>query len=343
MLRAAGAKWRRAVGALALVAGVCGCGGDDYANDRARGARGHGRRGRHGQAASPCRRRACARGSSSCSRATRPRRRSACSCAACGSPAAATPLAQSTGPINPGGTASLKADLARGHLRRLRGALGPRAGDARRRAASARRAGSRSCSRSAALRVLATIPAMRRHRTVPAALALTARGRCSSRSAGPRPSRRRRSSCFARRCSRTPRRRPGSRRCCAIAAASSRPRSSSPTSPATSARTPSSSSTPAAPRAPSRCTSSAPTAGRPTARCAPSTARSSSTARAPRSPAPTLILRTPRFADGDDLCCPAKVVERVYAWSDGAKTLKQRGSRELPGPSTMPTTPAAAP
>jgi hypothetical protein len=54
----------------------------------------------------------------------------------------------------------------------------------------------------------------------------------------------------------------------------------------------------------------------------------------------TLILRTPRFADGDDLCCPAKIVQRVYAWSDAAKTLKQRSSEELPGPTGTTTTPA---
>jgi hypothetical protein len=54
----------------------------------------------------------------------------------------------------------------------------------------------------------------------------------------------------------------------------------------------------------------------------------------------TLVLRTPKFASGDDLCCPAKVVERVYAWSDSAKTLKQRSMRELPGPGAMATSPA---
>jgi len=45
-----------------------------------------------------------------------------------------------------------------------------------------------------------------------------------------------------------------------------------------------------------------------------------------------LILRTPRFAEGDDVCCPAKIVERTYAWSAGSKTLRQRTSQELPGP-----------
>lgn len=56
--------------------------------------------------------------------------------------------------------------------------------------------------------------------------------------------------------------------------------------------------------------------------------------------AATLILRDPKYAAGDDLCCPAKVVERVYAWSDSAKTLKQRSSRELPGPTGTTTAPA---
>ena len=45
-----------------------------------------------------------------------------------------------------------------------------------------------------------------------------------------------------------------------------------------------------------------------------------------------LILRTPRFAEGDDVCCPAKIVERIYAWSAGSKTLRQRSSQELAGP-----------
>jgi len=53
-----------------------------------------------------------------------------------------------------------------------------------------------------------------------------------------------------------------------------------------------------------------------------------------------LVIRTPRFADGDDLCCPAKMVERVYAWSDKAKTFRQRSSTEQPGPGHTTTTPA---
>ena len=45
-----------------------------------------------------------------------------------------------------------------------------------------------------------------------------------------------------------------------------------------------------------------------------------------------LILSTPRFAEGDDVCCPAKIVRRTYAWSAGDKTLRQRRSEELAGP-----------
>jgi len=45
-----------------------------------------------------------------------------------------------------------------------------------------------------------------------------------------------------------------------------------------------------------------------------------------------LLLSSPRFVEGDDVCCPAKIVERTYVWSDASKTLRQRSSRELPGP-----------
>jgi hypothetical protein len=45
-----------------------------------------------------------------------------------------------------------------------------------------------------------------------------------------------------------------------------------------------------------------------------------------------LILRTPRYVEGDDVCCPAKLVERFYTWSDGAQTLRQRTSEEIAGP-----------
>jgi hypothetical protein len=54
----------------------------------------------------------------------------------------------------------------------------------------------------------------------------------------------------------------------------------------------------------------------------------------------TLIVRTPRFAEGDDLCCPGRIIERVYAWNDDKKTVERRSTRELPGPAgtTPPTT-----
>lgn len=47
-----------------------------------------------------------------------------------------------------------------------------------------------------------------------------------------------------------------------------------------------------------------------------------------------LLLRTPRFAEGDDVCCPAKIVQRTYAWNDRSETLRQRRSQELPGPTS---------
>ncbi len=53
----------------------------------------------------------------------------------------------------------------------------------------------------------------------------------------------------------------------------------------------------------------------------------------------TLVLRTPRFVEGDDLCCPRRIVERVYAWNREARTLKQRSTQELPGPGATTTTP----
>ena len=46
-----------------------------------------------------------------------------------------------------------------------------------------------------------------------------------------------------------------------------------------------------------------------------------------------LLLRTPRYVEGDDVCCPAKIVQREYVWSTGSRTLRRRSSEELPGPS----------
>ena len=45
-----------------------------------------------------------------------------------------------------------------------------------------------------------------------------------------------------------------------------------------------------------------------------------------------LVLRLPRYASGDPLCCPARIVERTYAWVAAARTLRPTGSREVGGP-----------
>ena len=45
-----------------------------------------------------------------------------------------------------------------------------------------------------------------------------------------------------------------------------------------------------------------------------------------------LLLRTPRFSSGDDLCCPKKIVQRTYVWSAGKKTLRPQRSVEFDGP-----------
>lgn len=47
----------------------------------------------------------------------------------------------------------------------------------------------------------------------------------------------------------------------------------------------------------------------------------------------SLIVRVPKFSSGDDVCCPAKIIERTYSWSNAAMTLVKRSSRELDGPS----------
>lgn len=46
----------------------------------------------------------------------------------------------------------------------------------------------------------------------------------------------------------------------------------------------------------------------------------------------TLVIRTPRFTEGDDVCCPARVVQRVYVWTARSKTLRLRSSEEVRGP-----------
>ena len=45
-----------------------------------------------------------------------------------------------------------------------------------------------------------------------------------------------------------------------------------------------------------------------------------------------LVVRAPRFTEGDDVCCPAKVVQRTYAWNDRDRALRLRSSEEMKGP-----------
>lgn len=45
-----------------------------------------------------------------------------------------------------------------------------------------------------------------------------------------------------------------------------------------------------------------------------------------------LTVRTPRYAEGDDVCCPRRVLERAYAWSASNRTLRLRSSDEVAGP-----------
>jgi len=52
-----------------------------------------------------------------------------------------------------------------------------------------------------------------------------------------------------------------------------------------------------------------------------------------------LNVRVAQYRSGDDVCCPGKLIERVYTWSDSASRLVLRNSQELPGP-TGTTTPA---
>jgi hypothetical protein len=46
-----------------------------------------------------------------------------------------------------------------------------------------------------------------------------------------------------------------------------------------------------------------------------------------------LVVQVPLFASGDDVCCPDKITERVYSWSEAAKTLVKRSARVIDGPS----------
>lgn len=61
--------------------------------------------------------------------------------------------------------------------------------------------------------------------------------------------------------------------------------------------------------------------------------RSQSLYRASVEPAgTTLKLRTPKYTEGDDGCCPAKIAQREYAWSATAKALVRQDTVEFDGP-----------
>lgn len=55
---------------------------------------------------------------------------------------------------------------------------------------------------------------------------------------------------------------------------------------------------------------------------------------------PTLTLAVPQWATGDDLCCPAKLVQRDYAWSSRAHAFTRRAVREIPEPGAPAPAPA---
>lgn len=47
----------------------------------------------------------------------------------------------------------------------------------------------------------------------------------------------------------------------------------------------------------------------------------------------TVKLRTPKYVEGDDICCPAKITQREYTWSASAKALQRQDTIEFEGPS----------
>jgi len=45
-----------------------------------------------------------------------------------------------------------------------------------------------------------------------------------------------------------------------------------------------------------------------------------------------LVVRVPRFSRRDDVCCPRRIVEGVYSWSNAKKRLVRRSARTVSGP-----------
>lgn len=56
----------------------------------------------------------------------------------------------------------------------------------------------------------------------------------------------------------------------------------------------------------------------------------------------TVTLIQPKYAEGDDLCCPAKVTERDYVWTEDKGTFTRAGeTRESNGPGALQDAPPA--
>ena len=64
---------------------------------------------------------------------------------------------------------------------------------------------------------------------------------------------------------------------------------------------------------------------------------------------PSLVVGEPRYAAGDAVCCPAKIVRRVYTWAAAKHAMRLRSSRIVaasrkpPAATKQPTTPPTAP
>ena len=48
-----------------------------------------------------------------------------------------------------------------------------------------------------------------------------------------------------------------------------------------------------------------------------------------RTDGPTLLVRTPVYAAGDEMCCPGQLLERTLTWSKGAQRLVLRSTRRV--------------
>jgi hypothetical protein len=48
-----------------------------------------------------------------------------------------------------------------------------------------------------------------------------------------------------------------------------------------------------------------------------------------RTDGPTLLIRTPVYGPGDEVCCPAQLLERTLTWSKGAQRLILRSTQRI--------------